>query len=58
MIRGAKDDLTAFGRRTKKTQLIEKRADHRSAGFKGSRGPEFCHTHTVPLGYLLGADMV
>lgn len=45
--RGAKDDLTAFGLRTKKTQLIEKRADHRSASFKGSRGPEFCHTYNT-----------
>lgn len=54
--RGAKDDPTAFGLRTKKTQLIEKRADHRRTCCKGSRGPEFCHTHNtfkVP-----GADMV
>lgn len=55
--REAKDDLTAFGLRTKKTQLIEKRADHRSTCCKGSRGPEFYHTHK-PLKYLLGADMV
>lgn len=57
MIRGAKDDLTAFGRRTKKTQLMEKRADHRSACFKGSRAQSSV-THTIPLRYLLGADMV